>query len=147
MAAGGNNKLASGYGGSAQWVPPFQLVDENAAVKFAVAADGTLTTSASLINAASAYTFQSTLEVDGNFTVNTNKFSVTASSGNASFAGTLGVTGALTVTAVKPILGASANTPASAGAAGTAGMVCWDSGFIYVCTATNTWKSVAISTF
>jgi hypothetical protein len=35
--------------------------------------------------------------------------------------------------------------PASAGAAGTAGTVTWDAGFIYVCTATNTWKRAAIA--
>lgn len=37
-------------------------------------------------------TFSSTLNADGNFTVNTNKFVVTATSGNTSVAGTLGVT-------------------------------------------------------
>jgi len=38
-------------------------------------------------------------------------------------------------------------TPASASAAGVAGTIAWDSGFIYVCVATNTWKRVAISTW
>lgn len=38
-------------------------------------------------------------------------------------------------------------TPASAAAAGTAGTITWDSGFIYICTATNTWKRVAIATW
>lgn len=38
-------------------------------------------------------------------------------------------------------------TPASATAAGTAGEVAWDANYIYVCTATNTWKRVAISTW
>lgn len=28
---------------------------------------------------------------------------------------------------------------------GTAGQVCWDSGYIYICTATNTWKRVALT--
>ena len=41
----------------------------------------------------------------------------------------------------------TAQTPASAGAAGTAGMICWDASFIYVCTATNTWKRTAIATW
>jgi hypothetical protein len=39
------------------------------------------------------------------------------------------------------------STPASAGAAGVAGTVTWDASFIYVCTATNTWKRVAIATW
>ena len=41
----------------------------------------------------------------------------------------------------------TAQTPASATATGTAGTVCWDASYIYVCTATNTWKRVAISTW
>tara|TARA_R110000796_G_scaffold58391_5_gene134766 strand:- start:62 stop:2710 length:2649 start_codon:yes stop_codon:yes gene_type:complete len=41
----------------------------------------------------------------------------------------------------------TAQTPASAAATGTAGMVCWDSNYIYVCIATDTWKRVAIGTW
>jgi len=43
-------------------------------------------------------------------------------------------------------VGAS-KTPASAGAPGTAGDICWDSSYIYVCVATDTWKRVAIATW
>jgi len=42
---------------------------------------------------------------------------------------------------------ATAKTPANATDTGTAGDICWDSDFIYVCTATNTWKKVAIATW
>lgn len=41
----------------------------------------------------------------------------------------------------------STKTPASAGAAGVAGTITWDGSYIYVCTATNTWKRVAIATW
>jgi len=41
----------------------------------------------------------------------------------------------------------NAQTPASATATGTAGTIAWDTSYIYVCTATNTWKRVAISTW
>lgn len=41
----------------------------------------------------------------------------------------------------------SSQTPASAGAAGTAGTICWDDSYVYVCTATNTWKRAAIATW
>lgn len=41
----------------------------------------------------------------------------------------------------------SSKTPASAGATGTQGQIAWDANYIYVCTATNTWKRVAISTW
>jgi hypothetical protein len=42
---------------------------------------------------------------------------------------------------------ATAKTPASASATGTAGEICWDTSYIYVCTATNTWKRAALSTW
>lgn len=42
---------------------------------------------------------------------------------------------------------ATQKTPASAAAAGTAGDICHDANFIYVCTANNTWKRVAIATW
>jgi hypothetical protein len=42
---------------------------------------------------------------------------------------------------------ASSKTPASASDTGTAGEVCWDSSYIYVCTATDTWKRAALSTW
>jgi hypothetical protein len=41
----------------------------------------------------------------------------------------------------------TAKTPASATATGTQGQVCWDSSYIYVCTATNTWKRAAIASW
>ena len=37
--------------------------------------------------------------------------------------------------------------PASASATGTAGEISWDADYIYVCTATDTWKRVAIATW
>jgi hypothetical protein len=39
------------------------------------------------------------------------------------------------------------SVPASATATGTAGDIAWDADYIYVCTATDTWKRVAISTW
>jgi hypothetical protein len=42
---------------------------------------------------------------------------------------------------------ASSKTPASASDTGTAGEVCWDASYIYVCTATDTWKRAALSTW
>jgi hypothetical protein len=41
----------------------------------------------------------------------------------------------------------TARTPASATATGATGEICWDANYIYVCTATNTWKRSAISTW
>ena len=55
------------------------------------------------------------------------------------------VTGPTGPTGARGITGPT--TPDSATAIGTAGTVVWDSGYIYVCTATNTWKRAAISTW
>ena len=41
----------------------------------------------------------------------------------------------------------TSQTPASATATGFVGTICWDANYIYVCTATNTWKRVAIATW
>ena len=41
----------------------------------------------------------------------------------------------------------SAATPASAGATGTTGTLVWDASYVYICTATNTWKRAAIATW
>jgi hypothetical protein len=38
-------------------------------------------------------------------------------------------------------------TPASGGASGTAGQVLYDTTYLYVCTATNTWKRIPLNTF
>ena len=43
----------------------------------------------------------------------------------------------------KPIL-TDTNSPTSSGT-GTAGMFTWDSSYLYICTATNTWKRVALT--
>lgn len=59
--------------------------------------------------------------------------------------GPTGATGATGTTGSIGITGPT--TPASSSAAGVAGTVVWDSGFIYVCVATNTWKRVAIATW
>jgi hypothetical protein len=45
------------------------------------------------------------------------------------------------------ILNMGTYTPASASDTGTAGYVCWDASYLYVCTAANTWKRVAIATW
>ena len=64
-------------------------------------------------------------------------------------AGTLTSMAAITAANItlgcRPIL--PTHTPSSATATGTAGEVAWDANYIYICTATNAWKRVAISTW
>ncbi len=64
---------------------------------------------------------------------------------NQTLSGTLAVTGTSTLTG--GLILPTSTTPASASAAGVAGTVCRDADYIYVCTATNTWKRVAIATW
>ena len=49
--------------------------------------------------------------------------------------------------AVTGDVSVSTKTPASASATGVAGTITWDANYLYVCTATNTWKRVAIATW
>lgn len=39
------------------------------------------------------------------------------------------------------------SVPASAGASGSAGQISYDSDYLYICVATDTWKRVALSTW
>jgi len=41
----------------------------------------------------------------------------------------------------------STYTPSSATAQGTKGTICWDTSYLYICTATNTWKRIALSSW
>lgn len=41
----------------------------------------------------------------------------------------------------------SATAPAAANSTGTAGQVAYDTSYIYICVATDTWKRVAIATW
>lgn len=41
----------------------------------------------------------------------------------------------------------TSKTPSSASDTGNAGEICWDSDYLYVCVATNTWKRTALSTW
>lgn len=41
----------------------------------------------------------------------------------------------------------NAGAPLSASATGSVGQVAWDADYFYVCTATNTWKRAALSTW
>jgi hypothetical protein len=47
----------------------------------------------------------------------------------------------------EALLRAQGTAPATAGATGTAGDIRYDADYIYVCTATNTWKRAAIATW
>lgn len=48
---------------------------------------------------------------------------------------------------MKSLIQPSETTPASSGASGVKGTIVWDASYVYVCTATNTWKRAALSTW
>lgn len=54
---------------------------------------------------------------------------------------------ALTLASGLSFAMAAPSVPASASASGVAGTISWDTNYIYVCVATNTWKRVAIATW
>jgi hypothetical protein len=66
-------------------------------------------------------------------------------------ASTLDVTGTASVSSDTTLGGkfivTNGNAPATSTSTGTTGQIAWDSGFIYVCVATNSWKRVALTTF
>ena len=58
---------------------------------------------------------------------------------------TLGAIAPTSVHATTTMLTSAA--PASASATGVVGTITWEAGFLYICTATNTWERVAIATW
>jgi len=73
-----------------------------------------------------------------------NTYYVTTSGGTIN--GSLDIQNNLTVQS-SGIKVATSRTPASASASGNTGEICWDTSYIYVCTATNTWKRTGITTW
>jgi hypothetical protein len=105
------------------------------------AADGKW--SAGLNAGANRYIITNDLDLSG-----TAALSILPTTLAATFGGALLATGTLTANAASNAFRiTNSQTPASAAATGTAGTIAWDSSYIYVCTATNTWKRVAISTW
>lgn len=72
-------------------------------------------------------------------TAGINALTLTKATGAATFAGAVTIAGT--------VIHTLSATPASASAAGTVGTMSWDANYIYICTATNTWKRVAIATW
>ncbi len=91
---------------------------------------------------------QGAVNVGGQINGTATTASTSTTTGALVTAGGAGIAGALHVGGQINGLGAvQSGTPASAAATGTAGQIRWDTDYIYVCTATNAWKRVAISTW
>jgi hypothetical protein len=74
-----------------------------------------------------------------NYGIGANALSISNTTSAAAFAGAVSIAGT--------VIHTLSATPASASAAGTVGTMSWDANYIYICTATNTWKRVAIATW
>lgn len=112
-------------------------------------------------NAVTSFTSITTANVVSTNATITTASVTTLSATTLSVSGTING-GALTTYLASPpaIGGTTANTgkfttlavtspvvPTANNSAGTAGTVAWDSGFIYVCVATNTWRRASISSW
>ena len=86
----------------------------------------------------------------GNLTVANGNIVVTVGSisaaGGLAIQGGAAIAGGLSVTSGSIVQDAG-NAPATSSSTGVPGQIGWDSGFLYICVATNTWKRVALSTF
>jgi hypothetical protein len=125
---GGNATIQMGTSGSARGGTYFGLSEANLSLIFT-----TGTSSAGL----GIGTFNAKPLVLG--TNNTAALSFNATTQAAAFAGAVTIAGT--------VIHTLSATPASASAAGTVGTMSWDANYIYICTATNTWKRVAIATW
>lgn len=78
--------------------------------------------------------------VSGNPSIGTN-------AGDLALTPATGITRAATLIIAGTAIISTSSTPASATATGAAGTIAWDSNYIYIATAANTWKRVAVATW
>jgi hypothetical protein len=110
--------------------------DASNAVKFTVGASNAFTI-APLVNSTTALNYTNA--------GGTSVFNIDSTNSRVGI-GTTSPTAALDVNS-DTVRVRTARTPASATATGNAGDICWDANYIYVCTATNTWKRTLIATW
>lgn len=129
-------------------------VDGNATVTGNVVAQSTLTANG-VVNAnlgasisGAAATVASGLNVSGGQVTIAGAATVGGSVsvvGVSNFDTTMSVAGKLFV--AQPVVISTGNAPTASGASGIIGSIAWDTSYLYVATANNTWKRVALSTF
>lgn len=85
-----------------------------------------------------------TIDQDGSVEMSAGIASSSTTTGTLKVTGGAGFSGNAFVGGILNIV---TSTPASASATGVAGTIAWDASYIYICTATNTWKRVAIATW
>ena len=128
--AGGNNYSSAGTMGSINFYGG--AVSAGTVLRASIGATGVF----NITNTTPASSSTTGALTIGNGTAATN---VAIGGGNVNAGGTLTVGGT--------VIHTLSATPASAAAAGTVGTMSWDGNYIYICTAANTWKRVAIATW
>lgn len=88
-----------------------------------------------------------TLDGSGNNRAATFAGAVTAPGVTVSGSLVVGGIALYTILVVTTQIVIPTSTPASASATGSAGTICWDANYIYICTAVNTWKRAALSSW
>lgn len=130
------SSLASGTHGSITWT---RTLTNSNTVSSAISSIGSnIANTPSMSISYDAYT-------DHKFQIQAADKVIIDSSGNVGI-NTTTTTAALDINSSKIRL-RTANTPASANASGNVGDICWDSSYVYVCVANNTWKRSALSTW
>lgn len=106
-----------------------------------------------LVKTMPAPTFDNAVTASAGITATTGGVTATAGGVTATAGGVTATAGNITATAGNLVATAgdviitAPTTPASASATGTIGTIAWDTSFLYVCVATDTWKRVGIATW
>jgi len=121
------------------------LVVENGNVDVTGTVTAVQITSNGAVIATGAGSFGDEVDIAGDLIVDTDTLFVDAATNRVGI-GTSSPTNLLDVND-DSIRIRTAKTPSSASDTGTTGQIAWDADYIYVCTATDTWKRVAIATW
>jgi hypothetical protein len=153
------NTISLGVYDGASWTDPFRVTTTQALVTTTTASTGTSSGAlvvsggvgvAKSINAGEGGSTHNFTGGDGGSgsTIFTIKDYAGTTKVNVDGIGGVGIGASLVLSGSSNVLRiVNSQTPASASATGAVGTIAWDSSYIYVCTATNTWKRAAISTW
>ncbi|USN96173.1 MAG: hypothetical protein H6797_03785 [Candidatus Nomurabacteria bacterium] len=152
-------ELLSKAAGTALGADSFKIISDGSGAAFELWIKAYNNGSAIVVSEISRYTHVGTLAytpgvafqgtVPTGASVNAQTSSVTA--GGAPVVTTTGTQTLTNKTLTSPTLTApvigSGGAPASASSAGTTGTVAWDSSYVYICVATNTWVRASLTTW
>ena len=149
MTVGGHLGLAAAYGAAAAIDTRITRVSAGVAAILSSTSTADSTSlgqlNAGLLDATAPAATDIPLSITGAAAQSANLFNITSNGGTAG--DLLSVDSAGDATFGGDLALSSPTVPASAAATGVAGTVSWAAGYVYICTATDTWKRVAIATW